>query len=165
MLEVDGEQALAVPPLSTPGDAHPATHDPSHYESLTLLVDRATAVDAEFQVTEANREAVSGLCRRLDGLPLALEVSALWLRSLSRAQSVDRLGDRFQLLSSGRRGGAPRHQALDAAIAWSFDLCSPEEHLLWARLSIFAGGFDLEAAEEICTGDGILRDQVLELLA
>jgi predicted ATPase/DNA-binding CsgD family transcriptional regulator len=165
VLDVEGEQALAVPPLSTPEDAAVPAGEASHYESVTLLVERARAVDPQFQITDENRGAVIELCRRLDGLPLALELAAVWLRALSPAQILDRLEDRFQLLTTGRRTGPARHQALDAAIAWSFDLCSPEEQLLWTRLSIFSGGFDLEAAEEVCAGDGIGREDVLELLA
>jgi predicted ATPase len=165
VLEVEGEHAFTVPPLSTPGDSDPPTGNASHYEAVALLVDRARAVDSEFQVTDANREAVTELCRRLDGLPLALELAAVWLRSLSPEQIVERLGDRFQLLASGRRGGPARHQALDAAVAWSFDLCSTEEQLLWARASVFSGGFELEAAEEVCSGDAISHDDGLELLA
>lgn len=165
MLDVEGEQALAVPPLSIPEDADLHAGEASHYESVTLLVDRARAVDPQFQITEENRGAVIELCRRLDGLPLALELAAVWLRTLAPEQILDRLEDRFQLLTTGRRGGPARHQALDATVAWSFDLCSPEEQLLWARLSIFSGGFDLEAAEEVCAGDGIPREDVLALLA
>ena len=165
VLDVEGEQALAVPPLSIPEDAAVPLGAASHYESVTLLVERARAVDPQFQITEENRGAVIELCQRLDGLPLALELAAVWLRALSPAQILDRLEDRFQLLTAGHRTGPARHQALDAAIAWSFDLCSTEEQLLWTRLSIFSGGFDLEAAEEIGAGDGVPREDVLELLA
>ncbi len=164
-LDVEGEQGLAVPPLSIPSDAAVSAGEAPHHESVTLLVDRAKAVDPHFEITEENREAVFELCRRLDGLPLALELAAVWLRALSPAQILDRLQDRFQLLTTGRRGGPARHQALDAAVAWSFDLCSPEEQLLWARLSVFSGGCDLEAVEGVCAGDGVTREAVLPLLA
>ncbi|WP_182481258.1 ATP-binding protein [Nocardioides immobilis] len=165
VLDVEGEQVLAVPPLSIPEDAAVPIGEAPHYEAVTLLVERARAVDPQFQITEENRGAVIELCQRLDGLPLALELAAVWLRALSPAQILDRLEDRFQLLTTGRRTGPARHQALDAAVAWSFDLCSPEEQLLWTRLSIFSSGFDLEAAEEISAGDGVPREDVLELLA
>ncbi len=166
VLEVEGEQALAVPPLSVPEeDAAVPDEEAPHYEAVTLLVERARAVDPQFEVTNENRPAVIELCRRLDGLPLALELAAVWLRALSPAQILDRLEDRFQLLTTGRRAGPARHQALEAAIAWSFDLCLPEEQLLWARLSVFSGGFDLESAEEVGAGEGIAREDVLELLA
>jgi len=164
VLDVEGEQVLAVPPLSTPDPAVRAG-DASHSEASTLLMDRAKAVNSEFRVTEENRETVNELCRRLDGLPLAIELAAVWLRTLSPAQILERLEDRFQLLTTGRRSGPARQQALDAVVAWSFDLCSPAEQLLWVRLSVFSGGFDLEAAEEVCAGDGITREDVILLLA
>ena len=93
-------------------------------------------------------EAVLELCRRLDGIPLAIELAAVWLRTLTPAQILERLEDRFALLTSGRNAAPARQRALDTAIGWSFDLCSPAERLLWARLSVFVGGFDLEAAED-----------------
>jgi predicted ATPase/DNA-binding NarL/FixJ family response regulator len=165
VLGIEGEQIMAVPPLSTPGDADAFAGAVSHYEAVALLVDRARAVDREFQVTEENRAMVVELCRRLDGLPLALELAAVWLRALSPTEILERLADRFELLTSGRRGGPARQHALEAAVAWSFDLCSPEEQLLWARLSVFSGGFDLEAAEEVCAGDGLTLQNVLPVLA
>ena len=165
VLGVEGEQVLAVPPLSTPGDAAAPAGAISHYEAVALLVDRTKAVDREFQVTEENRDMVVELCRRLDGLPLALELAAVWLRTLSPAEILERLEDRFELLTSGRRGGPARQHALEAAIAWSFDLCSPEEQLLWARLSVFSGGFDLDATEDVCAGEGLTRQKVLPALA
>ena len=164
VLEVEGEQALAVPPLSVPDEGVPLG-EAAHFEAVTLLVERARAVDPQFEITEDNRAAVVELCQRLDGLPLAVELAAVWLRALSPAQILERLHDRFHLLTTGRRAGPARHQALEAAITWSFDLCSPEEQLLWARLSVFSGGFDLESAEEVGAGDGVARDEVLELLA
>jgi predicted ATPase len=105
------------------------------------------------------------LCQRLDGIPLAIELSAVWLRTLSAAQILERLEDRFLLLRTGWRSGPPRQQALEAAVGWSHDLCSPAEQLMWARLSVFSGGFDLEGAEQVCHGDGITRDEVLNLVA
>jgi predicted ATPase/DNA-binding CsgD family transcriptional regulator len=165
VLGVEGEQVLAVPPLVTPGDAAAPVREASHYEAVALLADRARAVDPEFQITEENRDGVVELCRRLDGLPLALELAAVWLRALSPTEVLDRLEDRFQLLTSGRRGGPARQHALEAAVTWSFDLCAPEEQRLWARLSVFSGGFDLEAAEEVCTGEGLTRENVLPALA
>ena len=100
----------------------------------------------------ANRAAVAELCRRLDGIPLALELAAGRLRALSLDQLLHRLDDRFRLLTGGGRGALPRHQTLRTAIGWSHELCTPEERLLWARLSVFAGQFDLEAAEYVCAG-------------
>ncbi len=166
VLGVEGEQILAVPPLSTPSEeTRVEAGDATHYESVALFLERATAVAPDFAIVDGNRAAVTELCRRLDGIPLAIELAAVWLRILSPAQMVDRLEDRFRLLTTVRPAAPARQQALDAAIAWSFELCSSAEQLLWSRLSVFAGGFDLEAAEEVCSGDGIARDEVLGLLA
>jgi predicted ATPase/DNA-binding CsgD family transcriptional regulator len=163
VLGVEGEQILAVPPLSTP-TARVEAGDAARYESVRLFLDRAAAVAPDFEVGDGNRDAVVELCRRLDGIPLAIELAAVWLRILSPVQILDRLEDRFRLLTSGR-SAAPRHQALDATVGWSYELCSPAEQLLWARLSVFSGGFDLEAAEEVCSGEGIPTADVLNLIA
>ncbi len=164
VLGVEGEQVLAVPPLSTPPAEVPAA-DADQYESLVLFADRVRAVLPEFEIDERNRAQVIEVCRQLDGVPLALELAAVWMRTLTLAQILDRLEDRFRLLASGRQAAPARQQALDAAVTWSYDLCSPAERLLWERLSVFSGGFDLEGAEEVCSGDGIARDEVLDLVA
>jgi predicted ATPase len=164
VLGVEGEQILAVPPLTTPA-AQVAAGDAAHYESVRLFLDRAAAVAPDFEVADGNRDAIVELCRRLDGIPLAIELAAVWLRTLSPVQILDRLEDRFRLLASGRSAAPARHQALDAAVGWSHELCSPAEQLLWARLSVFSGGFDLEAAEEVCSGNGIPTADVLNLVA
>ncbi len=166
VLGVEGEQILPVPPLSTPGaESDVLAQDGTGYESVALFLDRATAVEPNFQIVDANRSAVLELCRRLEGIPLALELAAVGLRMLSPAQILDRLEDRFRLLTTGKRATPARQQTLDNAIGWSYDLCSVEEQLMWARLSVFSGGFDLEASEEVCCGDGIDRDDVLDLVA
>jgi len=164
VLGVEGEQILQVPPLSAP-TAEVQSGDATHFESVALFLDRASAVAPDFEIVDANRATVMDLCRRLDGLPLAIELAAVWLRILSPAQILDRLEDRFRLLTTGRRAAPARQRALDAAIGWSFDLCLPPEQLMWARLSVFPGGFDLEAAEDVCCGDGIDRAEVLGLVA
>jgi predicted ATPase/DNA-binding CsgD family transcriptional regulator len=164
VLGVEGERILPVPPLAIP-EAEVPGGDASHYESVTLFLDRATAVAPDFQIVDANRHAVIELCRRLEGIPLAIELAAVWLRTLSPVQILDRLEDRFRLLATGRAASPPRQQALETAIDWSYDLCSPTEQLLWTRLTVFSGGFDLEAAEHVCSGDGIARDDVLNLVA
>jgi predicted ATPase/DNA-binding CsgD family transcriptional regulator len=164
VLGVEGEQILSVPPLTTPHAEVPAG-EATHYESVRLFLDRAAAVAPGFEITDGNRAAVVELCRRLDGIPLAIELAAVWLRTLSPAQILERLEDRFRLLTTGRPAAPARHQALDATVGWSHDLCSPAEQLMWARLSVFSGGFDLEAAEEVCSGEGIPRDDVLNLVA
>ena len=164
VLGVEGEQILVVPPLSTP-DAQVGAGDAAHYDSVSLFLDRAAAVAPDFELADGNRDAVVELCRRLDGIPLAIELAAVWLRTLSPVQILDRLEDRFRLLTTGRRGAPARQQALDATVGWSYDLCSPAERLLWARLSVFSGGFDLEAAEDVFSGDDIPREEVLNLIA
>jgi predicted ATPase/DNA-binding CsgD family transcriptional regulator len=164
VLGVEGEQILVVPPLSTP-DADVRPGDAAHYDSVTLFLDRAAAVAPDFELADGNRDAVLELCRRLDGIPLAIELAAVWLRTLSPVQILDRLEDRFRLLTTGRSGAPARQQALDATVGWSYELCSPAEQLLWARLSVFSGGFDLEAAEDVCSGDAIPLEDVLNLVA
>jgi predicted ATPase/DNA-binding CsgD family transcriptional regulator len=146
-LEVMGEQALLVLPLDTPEpDAPPADSD-----AVLLFLDRAQAMVPGFTLTPANEQAVAQLCQRLDGIPLALELAAVRLRTMSIEQAVARLDDRFRFLGTARRS-QNRHQTLRAAVDWSHDLCTPEEQLLWARLSVFPGDFDLDAAECVCSG-------------
>lgn len=164
VLGVSGEQILAVPPLTKP-DAEVLAGDATHYESVRLLLDRTSAVAPDFSINESNRGAVIELCRRLDGIPLAIELAAVWLRILSPAQILDRMADRFRLLTRDRPGAPARQQTLDATVRWSHDLCSAAEQLMWARLSVFSGGFDLEAAEAVCACGGIEREDVLNLVA
>jgi len=164
ILGVEGEQILTVPPLSTP-EGEVAAGDATHYESVKLFADRAAAVAPDFEITEANRAVVVELCRQLDGIPLAIELAAVWLRILTPGQILDRLEDRFELLAGDRPAVPARQQTLDATVGWSYDLCSPAEQQLWARLSVFSGGFDLDAAEDVCSGEGIDRDEVLDLVA
>ncbi len=141
-LSVPGEHTCAIPPLPVPDDA------------VELFAQRAAAVVPGFVVDEANRDCVIALCERLDGVPLALELATVRLRALSLWQLSERLEDRFRLLAGGRRAALPHHQTLRTAIEWSYDLCTPAEQLLWARLSVFAGSFDVAAAEEVCAGPG-----------
>lgn len=150
-LTLDGELSWPLAPL-----------DPD--EALTLLTERAAAADPAFALTEANRTVLAELCVRLDGLPLALELAAGRLRTLSPAQVLSRLEDRFGLLTGGGRGALPRHRALRTAIGWSHELCTARERLLWARLSVFAGQFDLDAAEYVCAGPDLPVDCVLDLV-
>ncbi|MEU3617934.1 LuxR C-terminal-related transcriptional regulator [Streptomyces sp. NPDC006872] len=151
-LGIAGEHVLTVPPLSVPDEA------------VELLRDRATAVRPEFRITDRNRAGASRLCADLDGLPLAIELAASRLRTLTVEQTVDRLEDRFALLTGGSRTARPRQRTLRALIDWSYELCSPAERLLWNRLSVFAGGFALGAAEGICAGQGITRHDVVDVL-
>ncbi|MFC8669532.1 LuxR C-terminal-related transcriptional regulator [Streptomyces sp. NPDC057199] len=133
-------------------------------EAVELLVDRAIAVHPDFRLTEGNRTAVARLCADLDGLPLAIELAASRLRTLTVQQLTDRLEDRFSLLTRRDRIADPRHRTLRAMIDSSYELCDPAERQLWNRLSVFAGTFALDAAEDVCSGEGIARTEVLELL-
>ncbi|WP_405010396.1 ATP-binding protein [Kitasatospora sp. NBC_01539] len=157
-LRVDGEYLMPLAPL--PVEAAEG-HRP---DAVRLFAARAAAVVPGFELTAANSADVTVLCRRLDGIPLAVELAAGRLRTLSVEQIGVRLDDRFRLLTGGARTAPPRHQTLRTTIGWSHELCTPQERLLWARLSVFAGGFDLEAAEYVCAGEGIDPESVLELI-
>ncbi|WP_433182851.1 ATP-binding protein [Actinoallomurus sp. CA-150999] len=157
-LGVGSEQTLSVPTLPVSGDSVVAG------DAVRLFAERAEAVVPGFAVTEDNREIVERICRRLDGLPLGIELAAVRLRALSVQQLLARLDDRFRLLTSGSRAVLPRHQTLRALIDWSHGLCTEAERLVWARISVFSGGLDLEAAEQVCAGDGIAREDMLDLV-
>jgi predicted ATPase/DNA-binding CsgD family transcriptional regulator len=160
------EHTLAVPALDLPSIENPrlSTKSLTRCDAVRLFIERAGAVLPGFSVTEANREAVERICRQLDGIPLGIELAVVRLRALSVQQLLERLDDRFQLLTAGSRVVLPRHQTLRALIDWSYVLCTDQERLLWARASVFTGGFDLEAAEEVCSGDGISREEVLDVV-
>lgn len=151
-LDLDGESGY---PLATMCDE----------DALLLFADRASSVRPDFRLSEHSRSTALELCRRLDGIPLALELAAGRLRALSTEQVLQRLDDRFRLLTGGSRSALGRHQTLRTAIGWSHELCAPEQRLLWARLSVFAGQFDLEAAEYICSGPDLPADSVLDVLS
>ncbi|MEV4379544.1 LuxR C-terminal-related transcriptional regulator [Streptosporangium sp. NPDC049644] len=169
-LGIAAEQTLAVPTLPLPPPApdsdrprlpaEPATQS----EAVRLFAERACAVLPDFTVTETNRPAVEQICRRLDGIPLAIELAAARLRALSPEELLARLDDRFRLLTGGSPTTLPRQQTLRALIDWSYALCTEKEQLLWARVSVFADGLDLEAAEAVCSGDGIDREEVIDLV-
>lgn len=161
-----GEQLFEVPPLLAPAaeELSPAAGSSAalsavdRFPALRLFADRAAAVVPGFTVGEGNQQAVARLCRRLDGLPLAIELAAVRVRALGVDQLVERLDDRYQLLTCGSPASAPRHRTLRSAVDWSHELCTPQEQLVWARLSVFVGGFDLAAAEAVCGGDGSRED-------
>jgi len=158
-LGIDGEQLYPVGPLELPA------RDESTGAAVQLFADRATAVSPGFTLTAQNGPAVGEICRRLDGMPLAIELAAARLRSMSPEQIVARLSDRFRLLTSGSRTALPRHQTLRAVVEWSWDLLDDAERAVARRLSVFAGGATLEAAERVCAGDGVPADDVLPVLA
>ncbi|MFJ3305534.1 ATP-binding protein [Streptomyces sp. NPDC086549] len=160
---VPGLRVLAVGrrPLAVAGERLFPLAPLGEDEAVELLVDRAARQGLEVRDGEDVRE----LCRRLDGIPLAVELAAGRLRALSPGRLVERLDDRFRLLTGGYRDALPRHRTLRTAIGWSHEQCTPGERLLWARLSVFAQTFDLEAAEYVCSGDGLPADDVLGVLS
>ncbi|MFG1683662.1 LuxR C-terminal-related transcriptional regulator [Nonomuraea sp. NPDC049269] len=165
-LQVQSEHLLEVPPLTVSGVDETVLADAeARYEAVRLFADRVAAVVPGFTVNEANSVAVTQLCRRLDGIPLAIELAAVRMRALSVEQILERLNDRFQLLSRGHMVAVPRQRTLQTLVDWSHHLCSPEERTLWERLSVFSGGCDLEAVEEVCSGDGIAREDIPHVLA
>jgi predicted ATPase/class 3 adenylate cyclase len=164
-LGVKGEQAWRVPSLSIPDVKHlPAIDQLAQYEAVRLFIDRVLLVQPHFIVTNENAPAITKICQRLDGIPLALELAAARLRTLSVEQIATRLDDSFRLLTGGTRTALPRQQTLRALIDWSYNLLSEPEKILFRRLAVFAGGWTLEAAEAVCAGEGIEAGDVLDLL-
>ena len=165
-LNIDGEMVLPVAPLPAPDPGRRFTAAQlGAFPAVALFVERAGRVVPGFAVTEANMAAVAGICRRLEGLPLAIELAAARIRVLSPEQIDARLGDRLGLLTRGSRTNPGRQQTLRASIEWSHELCTEAERLLWARLSVFAGGFELDAVEGVCADHRLAAEDVLEPLA
>ena len=160
-LRLRGEQEVSVPPLALPGDpAHlPALETLAEVASVELFVQRARSVLPTFQLTRANATAVAGICRRLDGLPLAIELAAARVKLVAPAALLDRLARRLPLLTGGAADAPERHQTMRATIAWSYDLLQRGEQALLRRLAVFAGGCTLPAAEAVCdVGDELAGD-------
>ena len=164
-LGVVGEVRMPVPPMSLPVDgAQPSAESLANSEAVRLLSERAAAVVPGFAINDENAEPVLQLCRRLDGIPLALELAAVRLGALSLDQLNEGLAGSLSALGSGNRGAEARQQTLEATIDWSYGLLDDAEQLLWARLSVFAGGFDAAAAVDVCADDRVPQEQVVELL-
>jgi non-specific serine/threonine protein kinase len=164
-LGIAGETAWRVPSLALPDPRHlPPRETLAQCEAVRLFMDRALAAQPHFLLTDHNAPAVVQLCHRLDGIPLAIELAAARLRGLSVEQLAARLDQRFRLLTGGSRTALPRQQTLQAMVDWSYSLLSVPEQTLFARLSVFTGGFTLEAAEMVCAGDPITDEDVLDLL-
>ena len=164
-LGIAGEQAYRVPSLSLPDPREaptPASVIP--FEAVQLFRERARLARADFAITERNAAAVASICRRLDGIPFALELAAARARSLSVEDIDGKLNERFRLLTGGSRTALPRQQTLRALIDWSYDLLSEPAQSLLQRLSVFAGGWTLEAAERVCAGEGLAEEEILDLL-
>ncbi|MEX0826032.1 MAG: tetratricopeptide repeat protein [Acidimicrobiia bacterium] len=165
LLGVSGEVAYGMPSLAMPrrGDT-PDLAELVRYDAVRLFLERAQAGQPNFHMNDAMAPAVTEICRRLDGMPLALELAAARLRTFSPKQIAENLDQRFRLLTGGSRTALPRQQTLSAAIDWSYRLLDPPERRLFERLSVFQGGFTLEAVEDICTDEGLDVLSVLELL-
>ena len=162
-LRVAAETVYQVPPLPVGPAGGPAS-EALRYEAIALFADRAAASRPGFTIGPGNAAAAAALCRGLDGMPLAIELAAVWVRTLSLEQITERLADRFSLLTSGDRTAPARHRTLRLTIDWSHDLLTPAEQVLLRRLSVFAG-WSLEMAEEICAGPDMPASGVLDLLA
>lgn len=163
-LGVAGEVVVEVPPLSLPDPDETTEADVLRSDAVSLFAERATASWPTFRVDAGNRADVVELCRRVEGVPLALELAAVRLKALGLVTLVKGLRDRLEILGTGDRS-EPRHQTLDATIDWSYQLLTEQERLLWSRLSVFAGGFEFDAAEEVCTDDAVPAASVAILLA
>jgi non-specific serine/threonine protein kinase len=157
-LHLRAETAFQLRPLPVPDVGDEA----SDADAVALFAQRAAAVVDGFTITPRNRAHVIEVCRALDGIPLAIELATVRLRALPLDQMASRLDDRFHVLTGGKRGGLARHQTLRAAIEWSHGLCRPAEQAVWARLSVFAGAFDLDAAAAVCADDELTGAQVAE---
>lgn len=163
-LGVQGEISYRIPSLGFPEDPE-NVDDLSSFESVLLFVDRARRARPGFKITEENERAIARICRRLEGIPLAIELAAARTRALSPIQVADALSARFDLLSGGVRTALPRQRTLEASVDWSYGLLTEDEQTLLARVSVFAGGFSLEAAEDVCSSEPIDSYAVLNLVS
>ncbi len=163
-LGIQGEASVRVPSLSLPPIEQPTPDALAQSEAVQFFLDRAAAVLPDFALTATNAPAVLQICRRLDGIALAIELAASRVKLLKVEQIAARLDDAFHLLTGGSRIALPRQQTLAATIDWSYNLLTDQERALLRRLSVFAGGWTLEAAEAIGAGDGLERYAVLDLL-
>jgi non-specific serine/threonine protein kinase len=164
-LAIAGEATLRVPPLTVPDpDREPSLQGLPRYDAVSLFTERATAAVSTFTLTDTNKSAVSRICHRLDGLPLPIELAAARLRAMSPEQILQRLSDRYALLTRGSRGAPSRQQTLRLCIDWSYDLCTPLEQRTWERLSVFTGSFELDAAEHVC-GQNLQPGELLDSVA
>jgi non-specific serine/threonine protein kinase len=164
-LRVSGETVYPLAPLPTP-DARFATSAAilEQYDAVRLFVDRASAANGNFRLTDANVAAIAAICRRLDGIPLAIELAAARVRALSVENIAARLDDCFRLLTGGDQTASARQQTLRASLDWSHDLLNTEEAILFRRLAVFAGGWTLEAAEKVCGDSAVPSRTILDVL-
>jgi predicted ATPase/class 3 adenylate cyclase len=171
VLGISGEAPWRIPSLSLPdlrflrGAASQIVPEMLKYESVRLFIERASIINPAFEFTPLNAFAVAQVCKRLDGIPLAIELAAARIKVMTVEQVAQRLDDRFRLLTGGSRTAMQRHQTLRAAIDWSYDLLPENERVLLRRLSIFSGGWTLEAAEAVCSGGEVEDWEILDLLS
>jgi predicted ATPase len=163
-LGIDGERVYRVPSLSLPEQNAETAEDLATSDAVRLFAERARMQNPGFSLDGKSAPLIASICRRLDGIPLALELAAARLSSMSLAQVSDRLDQRFRLLTGGSRNAMPRQQTLQATVDWSFSLLTPAERGTLTRLSVFAGGFDLEAAENVCSTEDVDALDVMDLL-
>lgn len=154
---ISGEIAIPISPLTVPDPDHLPRRLPRN-DSVALFAERGAAALPGFEVTDDNKVTIARICQRLDGLPLAIELAAARLRAISPTEILQRLADRYSLLTRGRKDAPSRQQTLRMCIDWSYDLCTPLERHMWARLSVFSGSFELNAAEQICGTDQAVDD-------
>jgi predicted ATPase/class 3 adenylate cyclase len=165
-LDISGEAVHRLPSLPVPAEAAALKADEAvRYGAIALFVDRAESADTRFTLTDDSAPIVAEICRRLDGIPLAIELAAARVKVLSIPHIAQRLNERFKILTGGSRSALPRQKTLTATIDWSYDLLSPQEQLLFTRLGVFAGGFGLDAVTRVCTGDGLDEVDIFDLLA
>lgn len=164
-LKCRGEKTHIVEPLSFPGTKGKLSlQELKEFEAVKLFIDRASNVNPKFKATADNIHLISKICERLEGIPLAIELASARMKVLSLEKISERLEDRFKLLTTGSRTAQPRMQTLKALIDWSFDLLTDEEKILWRRLSVFSGGWSLDAAEEVCSDEFLSKEKILDLL-
>ncbi len=164
-LDIPGEAVVALSALDVPGDGERlSVAELGEVEALKLLVERAVAVAPGFALSDDNFRAASEICRRLDGMPLAIELAAVRLASMTADDLRERLDDRLRLLAGAHPTGPRRSQTLRATVDWSHELLSEEERILWRRLSVFAGSFSLKAAEAVCSGAGLERERIIDVV-
>jgi serine/threonine-protein kinase PknK len=163
-LRVAGEVVHAVAPLTVPGAESPVDQGLQQYEAVQLFVDRARAAIPGFVLTEGNRAAVAAICRKLEGIPLAIELASARLSIMSATELEKALTDEWEMLNIGKRGAPHRHSTMAACIEWTFDLCTPAERRLWSRAGVFIDGFELDAAAAVCR-DSDDEEPITETLA
>jgi predicted ATPase/serine/threonine protein kinase len=165
-LGVPGESVWRIPSLSLPdASAAPAADQLRDFEATQLFIDRATSIDPAFTASAESADTIAGICRQLDGIPLAIELAAARIGALSVEQIEARLKDRFRLLTGGARTAAPRQRTLEATVQWSYQLLSDVEREVLNRLSVFPAGFTLEAAERVCGADGINPEDIVDIVS